>query len=132
VGRRGRGRGLRGNNAQGRVRNRVRGGSKRGGSGGAGRKKGGFDAGAVEDLARNLTDRRGGSSGLTGAAAGLAGGGLAGKFFAGGPEGSDGDQLALIEERLQLLEDQVRELQEIIGSSEASVEPEGETDPNAP
>lgn len=73
----------------------------------------------------------GGSWGLTGAASGLAGGGLAGKFFGGGEGSSDEGRLAHMEERLQLLEDQVRELQEIVGSPEASAEPEDETDPKA-
>ena len=112
--------------AQDRVRGRVRGGAKRGG--GSGRKRGGFnmggiDAGDIRDYAGRLTDRSGGSSGLAGAAAGLAGGGLAGRFL-GGSEGSDEDlerqvaeQFAVVEERLQLLEDQVRELREILGGA---------------
>lgn len=139
MGRRGRGRGSRGNNAQARVRDRVRGGSKRGGGGSPGRKKGGLGIGDIEDYAGRLTDRRGGGSSFAGAAAGLAGGGLAGKFLGGGGEGSDEDlrdevaeQFSLVEERLQLLEDQVRELREIIGGPEASAEPEGEADPNNP
>lgn len=93
--------------------------------------------GAVEDLAGRLADRPGGGSGLAGAAAGLAGGGLAGKFLGGGSEGSEdykkevADQLALVEERLQLLEDQMQELREALGGVEAPTEPEGETEPGS-
>ena len=148
--------------AQGRVRDRVRrggsgrgggGGSGRGGGGNTGRKRGGFDVGAVEDLAERLANRPGGGSGLSGggsglagAAAGLAGGGLAGRFLGGGSEGSDEDfrnevagQLALVEERLQVLEDQMQELREVLGGAEPPTEPlteppteaEGETQPGS-
>lgn len=110
--------------AQERVRERIR--------GSAGRKRGGLDVGAIGDYAGRLTNRPGGASGLTGAAAGLAGGGLAGRFLGGGAEGSDedlraevADQFALFEERLQVLEDQVRELHELLGGAE----PGGGTDP---
>jgi hypothetical protein len=159
VGRRGGRRGSRGRGAQGRVRDRVRGGgSGRGGSGrgGGGRtssRRGGFDVGAVEDLAGRLADRSGGGShggsgggsgfsgggsGLAGAAAGLASGGLAGRFLGGGSEGSDedfrnevADQLALVDERLQALEDQMQELREILGGAEAPTEP-GDEAPSEP
>ena len=141
VGRRGGRRGSQGR-AQGRVRDRVRGGARRGGGGGStGRKRGGFGMGAVEDLAGRLADRpgggsgfSGGGSGLAGAAAGLASGGLAGRFLGGGsgeedPGGEVTDRLALVEERLQVLEDQVQELREILGGAEPSTqdptEPEG-------
>jgi len=113
--------------------------------------------GAVEDLAGRLADRSGGGSrggsgsgsgfsgggsGLAGAAAGLASGGLAGRFLGGGSEGSDedfknevADQFALVEERLQALEDQMRELREILGGAEAQTEPPaepaGETPPES-
>jgi len=148
VGRRGGRRGSQSRGAQGRVRDRVRGGgTRRGGGGSTGRKRGGFDVGAVEDLAGRLADRSGGGSGggsgfsgggsgLAGAAAGLASGGLAGRFLGGGSEGSEedfrnevADQLALVEERLQALEDQMQEIREALGAAEAPTEPEGEVPP---
>ena len=140
VGRRGGRRGSQGR-AQGRVRDRVRGGgTRRGGGGSTGRKRGGFDMGAVEDLAGRLADRSGGGSGggsggsgLAGAAAGLASGGLAGRFLGGGSEedfkNEVADQLALVEERLQALEDQMQEIREALGAAEAPTEPEGEVPP---
>lgn len=138
MGRRGRRRGSQ-DRARERVRGRVRGGAKRGG--GTGRKRGGFDlgdvdVGAIGDYAGRLKDRSGGGSGLAGAAAGLAGGGLAGRFLGGG-EGSDedlrtevADHFALVEERLQLLEDQVRELREMLGAEDPAA-PEGGPDPGS-
>jgi hypothetical protein len=145
VGRRGGRRGSQGRGAQGRVRDRVRGGgTRRGGGGSTGRKRGGFDVGAVQDLAGRLADRpgggSGGGSGLAGAAAGLASGGLAGRFLGGGSEGSEedfrnevADQLALVEERLQALEDQMQEIREALGAAEAPTQdpagPEDEAPP---
>ncbi len=97
----------------------------------------------MQDLAGRLGDRPGGrsggaSGGLAGAAAGLAGGGLAGKFLGGGSEGSEedfrrevADQIALMDERLQILEDQMQELRGMLGSTEAPTEPEGEADPGS-
>ena len=146
MGRRGGRRGSQGRGAQGRVRDRVRGGgTRRGGGGSTGRKRGGFDVGAVQDLAGRLADRpgggsgfSGGGSGLAGAAAGLASGGLAGRFL-GGSEGSEEDfrnevvdQLALVEERLQALEDQMQEIREALGAAEAPTEPEGGAPPENP
>jgi hypothetical protein len=95
--------------------------------------------GAMGDLAGRLTDRSGGGSGLAGAAAGLAGGGFAGRLLGGDAGGSDedfrrevADQLALVDERLQLLEDQMQELREMLGGAEAApTQPEGETDPGS-
>ncbi len=150
MGGRGGRRGSQGRGAQGRVRDRVRGGgTRRGGGGSTGRKRVGFDVGAVQDLAGRLADRpgggsgggsgfSGGGSGLAGAAAGLASGGLAGRFLGGGSEGSEedfrnevADQLALVEERLQALEDQMQESREMLGGSEAPAQdpagPEDET-----
>ena len=153
MGRRGGRRGSQGR-AQGRVRDRVRGGgsgrggggSRRGGGESTGRKRGGFDVDAVQDLAGRLADRpgsgsgfSGGGSGLAGAAAGLAGGGLAGRFLGSGSGeeelgGEDADRLTLVEERLQVLEDQMQELREMLGGSEASAQdpaagPEDEAPP---
>ena len=100
--------------------------------------------GAVEDLAGRLADRSGGgsgggsgSSGLAGAAAGLASGGLAGRFLGGGSEedfkNEVADQLALVEERLQALEDQMQEIREALGAAEAPTQdpagPEDEAPP---
>ena len=148
MGRRGGRRGSQGRGAQGRVRDRVRGGgTRRGGGGSTSRKRGGFDMGAVEDLAGRLADRSGGGSGggsgfsgggsgLAGAAAGLASGGLAGRFLGGGSEGSEedfrnevADQLALVDERLQVLEDQMQEIREALGAAESPTEPEDEAPP---
>src|SRR3712207_7889926 len=80
VGRRGRRRGSLGRaegRVRGRVRERVRG---RGEQGGASRRGGTFDIGAIEGYASRLTGRPGGTQGLAGAASGLAGAasGLAG------------------------------------------------------
>jgi len=99
----------------------------------------------VQDLAGRLADRSGGSSGLSGggsglagAAAGLAGGGLAGRFLGGGSESSGEDpgievaeQLALVEERLQVLEDQMQEIREALGAAEAPAEPEDGAPPDS-
>ena len=133
------------------MRDRVRGGgsgrggggSKRGGGESTGRKRGGFDEDAVQDLAGRLADRpgsgsgfSGGGSGLAGAAAGLASGGLAGRFLGGGSGeeglgGEDADRLTLVEERLQVLEDQMRELREMLGGAEAPTEASAQ-DPAGP
>ncbi len=100
--------------------------------------------GAVQDLADRLADRpgggsgfSGGGSGLAGAAAGLASGGLAGRFLGGGSGeeglgGEDADRLALVEERLQVLEDQMQEIREALGAEEASTEPEDGAPPDDP
>ena len=111
---------------RGRVRERVQGRPGRGGEGGAGRKRGTFDVGAIEDYADRLGDHIGGTSGLTGAASGLAGAasGFAGGSFArriagSDTEGSEEDfrkevreHLALVDERLQRLEDEMHKLRE--------------------
>lgn len=140
----------RGGRAEGRVRGRVqqraRGDAKRGG-GDSGRKRNNLDLGdlgAIGDYADHLTGRSGGTpdlsgaaSGLAGAASGFAGGSFASKLMSGDTPMSDEDfrkevaeHFALIEERLQQLEDQVS------GSGEQGtiVEedlPEGETSPGS-
>jgi hypothetical protein len=110
---------------RGRVRERVRGRAGRG-EGGAGRRRGTFDAGAIEGYADRLTGRVGGTSGLAGAASGLAGAasGVAGGSFAHRILGSDtesseedfrkevSERLDLIDERLQQLEDEMHALRE--------------------
>ena len=89
---------------------------------GSGRGQNTLDVGALVKQAGSLTGRSGGSrglgtaaSGLAGAASGLAGGGLAQRFLGSGAEGSEEDfrrevleRLALMEERLGLLEEEVR------------------------
>lgn len=120
----------------------ARGRTNRGG-GGSGRKRNTLDLGAIEGYANRLTQHPRGTSGLAGAAPGLAGaasalagGGLASRLTAGGTQGSDEDfrrevteQLALIEERLQRLEEQVQGPSE---QGEAGLaEPEVETGPES-
>ena len=128
---------------RGRVRERVQRRLGRGREGGAGRRRGTFDIGAIEGYADRLDDHIGGTSGLAGAASGLAGAasGFAGSSFAhrlAATEGSEEDfrkevaeQLALIDQRLQRLEDEMYELRE--GASEGDpadvLEPEAGTDP---
>lgn len=146
------GRGKRHNSAQGRaagrvrgrVQQRTRGGAKRGG-GDSGRKRNTLDLGAIEDVANRLTDRSGSTSGLAKAAPGLAGaasafagGSFASRLMESGTSMSDEDfrtevaeHFALLEERLQRLEEQVA------GSSEQGLvegdlpEPEGEAGPDS-
>ena len=125
---------------RGRVQQSTRGGAKRGG-GDSGRKQNTLDLGAVESYANRLADRSGGASGLAGAAPGLAGaasafagGSFASRLLKGGASMSDEDfrrevaeHFALIEERLQRLEEQIpgpRELDVVEGEL---AEPEGET-----
>jgi hypothetical protein len=105
---------------RGRVQQRTRGGAKRGG-GDSGRKRDTLDLGAIEGYANRLASRSGGTanlsgaaSGLAGAASGFAGGSFARKLFAGDTSMSDEDfrkevaeHFALVEERLQRLEEQV-------------------------
>ena len=104
-----------------------RGGAKRGG-GDSGRKRNALDLGAIEGYANRLVNRSGGTShlseaasglaksapGLAGAASGFAGGSFASKLFSGDTSMSDDDfrkevaaHFALLEERLQRLEEQV-------------------------
>jgi hypothetical protein len=129
---------------RGRVRERVQGRPGHGGEGGAGRKRGTFDVGTIEDYADRLGDHIGGTSGLTGAASGLAGAasGLAGGSFArriagSDTEGSEEDfrkevreHLALVDERLQRLEDEMHKLREEGREDPGDVmEPDVGTDP---
>jgi len=134
----------RGGRAEGRVRGRVqqraRGGAKRGGD--SGRKRNNLDLGAIGDYANRLTGRSGGTSDISGAASGLAsaasgfaGGSFASKLTSGDTPMSDDDfrkevaeHFALLEERLQQLEEQVSDS----GEQGAIVEedlPEGGTSP---
>lgn len=147
--RRNRGQGSQGNaqgRAQGRVRGRVqqraRGGAQRGGTkrtGDAGWKRSTLDLGAIEGYAKRLAEQsrssRGSTSGpeLAGAASALAGGSFASRFMEGGTQSSEEDfrkevaeQFALIEERLQRLEELVLGAGEQGGTVDTA-EPEGET-----
>lgn len=133
--------------AEGRVRGRVRGRAGRGGELGAGRKGGAFDVGAIEGYAHNLLRNRtggtsglaGAASGLTGAASGLAGSSLAHRIAGSDTEGSEEDfrkevreHLALIDERLQRLEDEMHELREGGEGGPGDVtEPDAGTDPQS-
>jgi hypothetical protein len=139
VGRKGRGKGSRGGSegrVRGRVRERVQGHAGRGGQG-VGRKRGSaFDVGDIEGYAKRLSGSSGGgTSALAGAASGLAGGGFASRFLAGGDaQGPDEDfraeivdQLSLLDERLQRLEEQMTQL---LGEPEGDLtEPGGVDDP---
>ena len=111
---------------RGRVRERVQGRSPGRGEASTGRSRPGFDVGAIEGYANRLRGGLGGSpglsgatSGLAGAASGLAGGSLAHRLTGGNTEGAEEDlvtevteRLDLMEERLALLEDEVRQLRE--------------------
>jgi hypothetical protein len=111
---------------RGRVQQRARGGTKRGG-GDSGRKRNTLDLDAIEGYANRLSNRSGGTSdlsgatsglakaapGFAGAASGFAGGSFASRLFAGDTSLSDEDfrkevaeHFALLEERLQRLEEQ--------------------------
>jgi hypothetical protein len=124
------------------VQQRTRGGAKRG-EGDQGRKRNTLDLGAIEDYANRLADRTGGTSrlsgaasGLAGAASGFAGGSLASRLMKGDTSMSDedfrrevADHFALLEERLQRLEEQVQGPGEQGGVEEDL--PEDETGPES-
>ena len=145
--RRSRGQGSQGHaqgRAQGRVRGRVqqlvRGGTKRGGD--AGRKRSTLDLGAIEGYAKRLAEQSRSSRGtsgsnLAGAASALAGGSIASRFMEGGTQSSEEDfrkevaeQFALIEERLQGLEEQMQGPGKLEGTGDPA-EPQGETGPDS-
>ena len=120
MGRRGRRKGPQGRaegRVRGRVRERVRG---RGEQGGTGRRRGPtFDMGAIEGYADRLTGRSGGTSGLAGAASGLAGaasglagGSLAHRIMGSNTEGSEEDFRAQVNERLDLVDERLLQLEE--------------------
>ena len=143
------------NRAAGRVRERVqqrtRGGAKRGG-GDSSRKRNTLDLDAIEGYANRLTKRSGGTSDLSGAAAGLAkaapglagaasgfaGGSFASRLFADDTQMSDEDfrkevaeHFALLEERLQRLEEQASGSGEQRNAEENLPEPEGTIEPDS-
>jgi hypothetical protein len=147
------------NRAAGRVRGRgqqrTRGGAKRGG-GDSNRKRNSLDLNAIEGYAKRLTNRSGGTPskgtsdlsgaasglakaapGLTGAASGFAGGSFASKLFAGDSSMSDEDfrkevaeHFALLEERLQRLEEQMSGSGEQIAAGEDPTQSEGAVEPD--
>jgi hypothetical protein len=137
VGKRGRGKGSQGraeDRVRGRVRERVQGRPERREESSTGRRRGTFNVGAIEGYANRLTNHVRGTSGLTGAASGLAGGSFAHRILDNDTESSEEDfnnevreRLDLIDERLQRLEVQVQTLLEAGG--EEVQEPEGGTDP---
>ncbi len=134
MGRRGRRKGSQGR-AEGRVRGRVRERAGGGGEVGVGRKRGTFDVGAIEGYARLLGNRAGSTSRLAGAASGLAGSSLAHKIAGSDTEGSEEDfrkevreYLALIDERLQRLEDEMYRLLEGEDVTEPDVGTESQSD----
>jgi hypothetical protein len=129
------------------VRERVRGGTRRGG-GRTGRNRVTFDVGDIERYANRLKDQvrdsprpRGTASGLGEVASGLAGAasGLAGGSFAKRLQGSDAegseDFMAEVRERLDLIEGRLAQLEDQMSSLlEAEVpadleEPGSEPDP---
>ncbi len=119
---------------RGRVRERVQGHGGRGGQSG-GRKRGSaFDVNDIQGYAKRLSGSGGGGSALAGAASGLAGGGFASRLLGGDAQGSDedfraeiADELALMDERLQRLEEQMSQL---LGEAEGDpAQPEGADDP---
>jgi hypothetical protein len=120
---------------RGRVRERVQGRPERRVESSTRRRRGTFNVGAIEGYANRLTDHVGGTSGLAGAASGLAGGSIAHRIFDNDTESSEEDfknevreRLDLIEERLQRLEDQVQTFLEAGGDVQ---ELEGGADPDS-
>jgi hypothetical protein len=122
--------------AEDRVRGRVRGRPERREESSTGRRRGTFNVGAIEGYANRLRDHVGGTSGLAGAASGLAGGSFAHRILDNDTESSEEDfknevrqRLDLIDERLQRLEEQVQTFLEA-GGGEVQ-EPEGGADPDS-
>jgi hypothetical protein len=132
------------------VRERTRGGRPQGQStrGGTGRTLGNLDLGEIQGYANRLRSELGGSSGsrsrggsglsgsglsaaasgLAGAASGLAGGSLAQRFTGGSDEGFENEvreRLDLMDERLRRLEDEMSRLLEAGAPGEPSEPPEG-------
>jgi hypothetical protein len=143
---------------RGRVQQRgtQRGGAQRGGEqrggGDSRRKRNTLDLGAIEGYANRLANRSGGTSdlseaasglakaapGLAGAASGFAGGSFASRLLSGDTSMSDEDfrkevaaHFALLEERLQRLEEQVSGPVEPDAVEEDLPEPEGTTGPDS-
>ena len=141
--------------AAGRVRGRVqqrgvqRGGAQRGGGqrggGDSRRKRSTLDLGAIEGYANRLINRSGGTSdlsetasGLAGAASGFAGGSFASRLLSGDTSMSDEDfrkevvaHFALLEERLQRLEEQASGSTGSDAVEEDLPEPEDTSEPDS-
>lgn len=146
---------------RGRVQQRTRGGAARGGAkrgdakrggGNSGRKRNALDLGALEGYAKRLTNRSRGASdlseatsglagaapGLAGAASGFAGGSFASRLLSGDTSMSEEDfrkevaaHFALLEERLQQLEEEVSGPVEPAAAEEDLPEPESTTEPDS-
>ena len=146
---------------RGRVQQRTRGSSNRGGAnrgsakrggGDSGRKRNTLDLGAIEGYANRLANRSGGTSdlsgaasglakaapGLAGAASGFAGGSFASRLLSGDASMSDEDfrkevaaHFALLDERLQRLEDLVSEPVEPEAVEEDLPEPDPTAEPDS-
>jgi hypothetical protein len=136
VGKRARRKGSQGR-AENRVRGRVRERPERREDRSTGRRRGTFNVGAIEGYASRLTDHVGGTSGLAGAASGLAGGSFAHRILNNDTESSEEDfnnevrqRLDLVDERLQRLEEQVQTFLQAGGGGDVQ-EPEGGTDPDS-
>ena len=131
---------------RGRVRERVQEGpSGRREEGSRGRRRGTFNVGDIERYANRLTDHVGGrgtsglagaASGLAGAASGHAGGSFAPRILENDAESSEEnfrnevrEHLALLDERLQRLEDEMHALR--VEGGEDLQEPEGGSDPES-
>ena len=135
MGKRGRRKGSQGraeDRVRGRVRERVQGRPERREESSTGRRRT-FNVGAIEGYADRLTNHVRGTSGLAGAASGLAGGSFAHRILDNDAESSEENfnnevrqRLDLIDERLQRLEEQVQTFLEAGGDVQ---EPEGGTDP---
>jgi hypothetical protein len=130
---------------RGRVRERVQGRSGPREGSITGRRRGTFNVGDIERYASRLTEHvgsrdtsrlAGAASGLAGAASGLAGGSVARRILEDDTESSEEDfrnevreHLALLDERLQRLEDEMHALREVGG--EDIQEPDTESDPDS-
>jgi hypothetical protein len=124
---------------RGRVQQRARGGAKRGG-GASGRKRSTLNLDAIEGYANRLANRSGrtsdlsgATSGLAGAASGLAGGSFASRLFSGDTPMSDEDFRKEVAEHFALLEERLQRLEEQASGDPSTVEedlPAPETDPD--
>ena len=103
----------------------------RAGRGGRGRGPS-LDVRDIEGVARRLAGRGGGASALAGAASGLAGGGLAGRFLGEGAGGSDEDFRREVLERLSLMDERLMRLEEQMGGLLGEGTPQDPVEPLDP